>query len=116
MRRRNGLTVVGCSYTFENALTAAGLVPRHQELDRNVPMYKSNIPLCPAGGMSPSLVNSQYTELTCTVFQGCTVVSMRPYKPVDIERVRAITRPYIQTHGEPIAWVGPARYYDLDCS
>ena len=30
---------------------------------------------------------------------------MRPYKAADIERVRAITRPYIQTHGEPVAWV-----------
>lgn len=30
---------------------------------------------------------------------------MRPYRPEDIERVRDITRPYLETHGEPIAWV-----------
>lgn len=35
------------------------------------------------------------------------VVSMRSYKPEDVERVRNITRPYIETHGEPIAWVSP---------
>jgi len=40
-----------------------------------------------------------------TVFKGNTVVSMRPYKPEDVERVRDITRPYLETHGEPIAWV-----------
>lgn len=40
-----------------------------------------------------------------TVFTGNMVVSMRPYPIKDIERVRAITRPYIETHGEPVAWV-----------
>lgn len=39
------------------------------------------------------------------VFHGNTVVSMRPYKVEDIERVRDTTRPYLETHGEPIAWV-----------
>jgi uncharacterized protein YcsI (UPF0317 family) len=39
------------------------------------------------------------------VFSGSTyVVSMRPYKKNEIEAVRSITRPYIATHGEPIAW------------
>jgi uncharacterized protein YcsI (UPF0317 family) len=33
------------------------------------------------------------------------VVSMRPYKLEDVERVREITRPYVETHGEPVAWV-----------
>ena len=31
-------------------------------------------------------------------------MSMRPYKRSEIEEVRRITRPYIATHGEPIAW------------
>lgn len=34
------------------------------------------------------------------------VVSMRPYPPEAIEQVRDLTRPFIRTHGEPIAW-GP---------
>ncbi|KAJ4418239.1 hypothetical protein N0V82_005714 [Gnomoniopsis sp. IMI 355080] len=80
--------LIGCSYSFESALNAAGFTPRHQLHNRNVPMYRTTVPLCPAG-----------------VFKGATyVVSMRPYKLEDIERVRDITRPYVATHGEPIAW------------
>lgn len=29
---------------------------------------------------------------------------MRPYKPEDIEHVRDVTRPFSDTHGEPVAW------------
>lgn len=80
--------LIGCSYSFEAALAAADLTPRHQLQGRNVPMYRTTLPLCPAG-----------------VFTGATyVVSMRPYKTEDIEQVRDITRPYVATHGEPIAW------------
>lgn len=80
--------LIGCSYSFETALTLAGLPPAHQVLQRNVPMYRTNIRLCPSG-----------------VFTGGTyVVSMRPYRASDIERVRDITRPFLATHGEPIAW------------
>lgn len=79
---------IGCSYSFEAALTQAGLPPRHTVLGRNVPMYRTKIPLCPAG-----------------IFTGSTyVVSMRPYKRSDVETVRDITRRYGTTHGEPIAW------------
>lgn len=39
-----------------------------------------------------------------TAFTGRMVVSMRPYKPSEIEEVRNITRPYVETHGEPVAW------------
>ena len=80
--------LIGCSYSFEAALSKAGLTPRHIELETTVPMYKTTRPLCPAG-----------------VFTDCQyVVSMRPYLRQDIERVREITRPYIHTHGEPITW------------
>ncbi|KAG9625298.1 hypothetical protein KCU98_g16802, partial [Aureobasidium melanogenum] len=80
--------LIGCSYSFETALINDKLPPRHFVMQRNVPMYRTNIPLCPAG-----------------VFTGATyVVSMRPYKRSDVERVRDITRPFVTTHGEPIAW------------
>jgi len=80
--------LIGCSYSFESALTAQGLAPRHVVKDRNVSMYRTNIPLCAAG-----------------VFTGATyVVSMRPYKASEIEQVRNITREYSTCHGEPIAW------------
>ncbi|KAI3391183.1 hypothetical protein diail_7788 [Diaporthe ilicicola] len=80
--------LIGCSYSFESALVSAGLPPRHQLQNRNVPMYRTSVPLCPAGVFS----NATY------------VVSMRPYKVEDVEAVRAITRPYVSTHGEPVAW------------
>ncbi|KAK3718505.1 hypothetical protein LTR37_005009 [Vermiconidia calcicola] len=80
--------LIGCSYTFEKALTVAGLTPPHMLHGRNVPMYRTNIPLCPAG-----------------VFTGSTsVVSMRMYRSSEVGRVRDITRPYVTTHGEPLSW------------
>ncbi|KAK0643169.1 DUF1445 domain-containing protein [Cercophora newfieldiana] len=80
--------LIGCSYSFEDALASAGLPPRHTVQGRNVPMYRTKLPLCPAG-----------------VFTGGTyVVSMRPYRIEDVERVREVTRRYVATHGEPIAW------------
>jgi uncharacterized protein YcsI (UPF0317 family) len=80
--------LVGCSLSFESALAAAGLTPRHVAMGSNVPMYRTSIPLCPAG-----------------VFTGSTyVVSMRPYPASCVERVREVTRAYNATHGEPIAW------------
>jgi uncharacterized protein YcsI (UPF0317 family) len=80
--------LIGCSFSFEASLTAAGLAPLHTVLRRNVPMYRTKIPLSPAG-----------------VFTGGTfVVSMRPYGATEIPRVREITRAFSVTHGEPIAW------------
>ncbi len=82
--------LIGCSFTFDHALAAAGLVPRHYALGRNVPMYRTRVPLAPAGRL-----------------RGPMVVSMRPYQLRDIERVRAVTRPYRVGHGEPVAWGDP---------
>ncbi|KAI1426177.1 hypothetical protein F5Y12DRAFT_297008 [Xylaria sp. FL1777] len=80
--------LIGCSFSFESALAAAGLTPLHTSLKRNVPMYRTTIPLSPAG-----------------VFTGSTfVVSMRPYRASDVLRVRDITRAFSATHGEPVAW------------
>lgn len=79
---------IGCSFSFESDLKKAGLEARHVVMDRTVPMYRTTIPLCPAG-----------------VFTGGTyVVSMRPYKKSEIEEVRGISRSFVATHGEPIAW------------
>jgi uncharacterized protein YcsI (UPF0317 family) len=80
--------LIGCSYSFEAALASTGLVPRQMALGRNVPMYRTTLPLCPSG-----------------VFTGGVyVVSMRPYREADVEAVRRITGAYTLTHGEPIAW------------
>jgi uncharacterized protein YcsI (UPF0317 family) len=80
--------LIGCSFSFEDALAAAGLPPRHQKTGTIVAMYRSNIPLLPAG---------VFTGANC-------IVSMRPYHPDQIETVRNITRAYRLTHGEPVAW------------
>ncbi|MDQ6706844.1 MAG: DUF1445 domain-containing protein, partial [Acidobacteriota bacterium] len=84
--------LIGCSFTFDHALAEAGLAPRHYALDRNVPMYRTRVPLAPAGRL-----------------RGTMVVSMRPYDEAQIERVRDVTRPYREGHGEPVAWGNPAQ-------
>lgn len=80
--------LIGCSYSFETALLNAGLTPPHINANTNVPMYRTTIPLCPAG-----------------VFTGSTyVVSLRAYNATDLAKVREITSKYHATHGGPIAW------------
>lgn len=80
--------LIGCSFSFEQALTQSGLRICHQEDSRTVAMYQTSIPLLPAG-----------------IFHGSTfVVSMRLYKDDEIEQVRNVTRPYLASHGEPVAW------------
>lgn len=46
--------LIGCSQTFEAALIDAGLMPRQIAIERTVPMFKTAVPLCAAGGKSPS--------------------------------------------------------------
>lgn len=78
---------IGCSYSFESALAAVGLEPRHVTNRGVVSMYRTSVPLCASG-----------------VFRSTMIVSMRPYKKSDVERVRDVTRPFRGTHGEPIDW------------
>ncbi len=77
--------LLGCSFTFENALTAAGLPVRHIEQGRNVPMYRTNRDCRPAGK-----------------FAGPLVVSMRPYRQEHVEHAVAITGRYPGMHGAPV--------------
>lgn len=80
--------LIGCSYSFETELSRAGLPPPHILQGRNVAMYRTAVPLCPAG-----------------VFVGGTyVVSMRMYKSRDVDKVRAVTARFGATHGEPLDW------------
>ncbi|HTW84003.1 MAG TPA: putative hydro-lyase [Candidatus Sulfotelmatobacter sp.] len=84
--------LIGCSFTFDHALDAAGLPPRHYALHRNVPMYRTRVPLAAAGRL-----------------HGPMVVSMRPYKADQVERAREVTRAFRVGHGEPVAWGDPAQ-------
>jgi len=83
--------VIGCSYSFEDALMSAGYRIRNIDLGLNVSMYDTNIP-------------TQATEH----FSGNTVVSMRPFKPEDITAVTDITSQFSKTHGAPIHIGDPA--------
>lgn len=83
--------LLGCSFTFEEALRAAGLPVRHIDAGRNVPMYRTAVPCAPVGR-----------------FAGPLVVTMRPYAPGQIERVVAITARYPRMHGAPVQVGDPA--------
>jgi len=83
--------LLGCSFTFETALQAAGLPLRHIDEGRNVPMYRTNV-ACQTAGR----------------FRGPLVVSMRPYLPEQLPRVREITAGYPAMHGGPIHVGDPA--------
>ena len=41
--------LLGCSFSWEDILADQGLIPRHMEEKKNVPMFRSNIPNVPAG-------------------------------------------------------------------
>jgi len=77
--------LLGCSFTFENALEAAGLPVRHIDEGRNVPMYRTSRVCQPAGR-----------------FRGNLVVSMRPYRPEMIDQVIATTERFPTMHGGPV--------------
>lgn len=77
--------VIGCSFSFEEALTADGLRIRHVDENRNVPMYRTDISCVPAGP-----------------FHGPMVVSMRPFRPADAIRAIQITSRYPAVHGAPV--------------
>lgn len=83
--------LLGCSFTFENALEAAGLHVRHIHERRNVPMFRTSVP-CQGAGR----------------FQGNLVVSMRPYRPEQVDEVRRITSRYPRMHGAPVHVGDPA--------
>lgn len=77
--------VLGCSFSFEQALIEAGIQMRHIEQGCNVPMYRTSIPTEPAG-----------------VFHGPMVVSMRPMKPADAIRAVQVTSRFPRVHGSPV--------------
>ncbi|HZR87570.1 MAG TPA: putative hydro-lyase [Bradyrhizobium sp.] len=77
--------VLGCSYSFEEALLNEGLPIKHIERNLRVPMYRTNIACGSAGP-----------------FAGPMVVSMRPFKPADAIRAVQITTRFPSVHGAPV--------------
>ena len=83
--------LIGCSFSFEEALLQAGIDVRHISMGCNVPMYKTNIECEKAG-----------------VFEGPVVCSMRPMTPENAKIAAEITGRYPNVHGAPIHMGDPA--------
>ncbi|MEJ2871930.1 putative hydro-lyase [Actinomycetospora sp. OC33-EN08] len=77
--------LIGCSFTFEDALLAAGVPIRHLEQGRNVPMYRTSTPCRSAGDLG-----------------GPLVVSMRPIPPHLVATAVRVTSRYPAVHGAPV--------------
>ncbi len=83
--------LIGCSFTFEWALTAAGVPVRHVEQGRNVPMYVTDRQCRPAGRLS-----------------GPLVVSMRPVPPRHLAAAIRESSLLPAAHGGPVHCGDPA--------
>jgi uncharacterized protein YcsI (UPF0317 family) len=77
--------LIGCSFTFEEALLAAGLRIAHVDQGRNVPMYVTGKECVPSGP-----------------FAGPMVVSMRPYRAEELPLVVSASGRYPAMHGAPV--------------
>lgn len=77
--------LLGCSFSFEEALIRAKIPVRHLEEERNVPMHITNIPCKPSG-----------------IFRGPMVVSMRPLPADKVIHAIKVTSQYASVHGAPI--------------
>ncbi len=77
--------VLGCSFSFEEALIEDGIELRHMTCGATVPMYRTSTPTAPAGP-----------------FHGPLVVSMRPMTPASAIRAIQITTRFPAVHGAPV--------------
>jgi len=84
--------LLGCSFTFEQALLQAGVPLRHLEENRIVPMWRTSLACRPAG-----------------IFRGPMVVSMRPVPAPLIPRAVTVTARYPMAHGAPVHIGTPAQ-------
>ncbi len=77
--------LLGCSFTFEQAMQQAGIPVRHLDAGTVVPMYRTNIACTPAGP-----------------FTGEMVVSMRMIPAEHVVRAVEVTSRYPAVHGSPV--------------
>lgn len=91
--------VIGCSFSFENALIQGGMPLRHIDQGRNVAMYRTNVACQPAGR-----------------FSGEMVVSMRPIRSRDVARAVEVTAGFGIAHGAPVHVGNPAALGITDIS
>lgn len=91
--------LIGCSFSFEEALLQAGIALRHQQEQKNVPMYNTSLALTPVGA-----------------FAGEMVVSMRPMRAADAIRAIQICSRFPTVHGAPVHLGDPALIGIFDLS
>jgi len=91
--------LIGCSFSFEEALMKAGIEIRHIATGRNVSMYKTNIMTEKVGP-----------------FAGPMVCSMRPMTPEHAKIAYQITHAMPNVHGAPIHIGDPAEIGISDIS
>ncbi|MCF2947792.1 putative hydro-lyase [Paraglaciecola aquimarina] len=89
--------LLGCSFSFEEALIAEGIEIRNITEGKNVPMYKTNIQSKSVNG-----------------FAGNMVVSMRPMLAEDAQKSVTICQQFPQVHGAPIHIGAPQELGVLD--
>jgi uncharacterized protein YcsI (UPF0317 family) len=77
--------IIGCSFSFEEALLQSDIPLRHVACGSNVAMYRTSIATRPAGR-----------------FHGPLVVSMRPMKPIHAIRAIQVTTRLPAVHGAPV--------------
>ena len=77
--------LIGCSFSFENAMLNVGLPVRHIDERKNVPMYETNI-----------------NCISTKRFSSPLVVSMRPFPPSQVVRAIEVTSRYYKAHGSPV--------------
>ena len=83
--------LIGCSFTFEQAIVQAGVRLWHLEQGKSVAMWRTNIECARAG-----------------VFHGPLVVSMRPIRPRDLAKAVTASARFPGAHGAPVHVGDPA--------
>ena len=91
--------VIGCSFSFEQALVDEGVRLKHWEEKLIVSMYITNLETTPAGS-----------------FRGGTVGSMRPMTARHAIRAVEVTSRFPHTHGSPVHLGNPAEIGIADIS
>jgi uncharacterized protein YcsI (UPF0317 family) len=83
--------LLGCSFTFEQALLNAGLPVRGLEAEGTFTAYTTKLACVPAGA-----------------FSGPMVVTMRPMRPEEAVKAVQVTSRYPRAHGAPVHVGDPA--------
>ena len=91
--------LLGCSFSFENAMLATDLPIRNLEEGKNVSMYTTNIDCRSAGRFNSKMV-----------------VSMRPMTEAQAVRAVQVTTRFHLTHGAPVHMGSPGKIGIADLS